>query len=667
MQFQKFPLVRIVLCFVIGLLVAHFYPGFCSMPLGLLLVIFGVLLSINHFASAKLNLLFSLLTITLLFQLGVLHLQYFKKSFSAKDSWGAVASFKAKLLESPMRKKNSFELLVEVYAYEKNTPIAAKALLYADTVKGASLLAGDIIWVEGHLPKTRPPANPYMFDYAGYLALQRIHYQKYIGDEFVKIGYKSPSFFKKHLVEVRTKALFLFDRLITNEKARQIAKALVLGDKENLSDEVQHAYANSGAMHVLAVSGLHVGLIYLLLSTVLKRLPLVPKKRNVVTAIVSIIVLFVYALLTGLSPSVFRAFVMFGFFALAKAINRRTNSYNTLAASALVLLLYDPYLLFSLGFQLSYLAVTGIIFLYPKLHQLFEFKHWLASKLWAMTCVSLAAQLSVAPLSMYYFDQFPSYFLITNLFIVPAAFVILLLGLAVLITSPLPVISTFLAALLSWVIAGVNELVFGISRLPFGVIDNIQISALEAILLYALAISLVWLFTQKNYRAVYWAFCFSLAFAYSQIEQRWHAKQSSQIVVYHIPSYSAVEFRKGQQVGLWADSMLLRDEKAVSYHIRPNQQHHFVTRYFDLASSSVANNQVVVFGEKKVLILKNKLTEQSPLAKIQWDLVVSDRLNRSKVIKTNDFVLNSNYYKQFEEDSSIHVLKRDGFYSQRWK
>ncbi|NJO90405.1 MAG: ComEC/Rec2 family competence protein, partial [Chloroflexia bacterium] len=203
-----------------------------------------------------------------------------------------------------------------------------------------------------------------------------------------------------------------------------ILAALTLGVKDYLSDEIVEAYSDSGAMHVLAVSGLHVGILMAMLNMIFsffwKR-----KKLLVLKSIIILVFLWLFALITGLAPSVTRSALMFSFFILSKNSGKRPSSYNSLAAAAFIILLFNPNALFHVGFQLSFLAVISILLFQQKLYRTIDIKNKYLDYFWQLTTVSLAAQIGTTPISIFYFHQFPIYALLTNIIVIPAAAIIL--------------------------------------------------------------------------------------------------------------------------------------------------------------------------------------------------------------------------------------------------
>jgi competence protein ComEC len=275
-----------------------------------------------------------------------------------------------------------------------------------------------------------PPMNPEEFDYQRYLANQQIFHQHFVGTNPIEVLGQNPSNPVLHKAyQLRS---FYRDKLsenIAGEQEQSIVLALLLGIKDGLDHDLKEAFSAAGAMHILAVSGLHVGIIFLVLSSMFSFLKTRGGKKGIfLFLLINLAALWLYALLAGASPSVLRASTMFSMILLTQSFSRKSNIYNSLALAAFVLLIYDPFLLFSVGFQLSFLAVFGIVFIQPKLSRLLVFDSWLMQKGWELTAVSIAAQLATFPLGLLYFHRFPNFFLISNLVVIPGAFAILFVG-----------------------------------------------------------------------------------------------------------------------------------------------------------------------------------------------------------------------------------------------
>ncbi|MFA5297780.1 MAG: ComEC/Rec2 family competence protein [Lutibacter sp.] len=347
------------------------------------------------------------------------------------------------------------------------------------------------------------PLNPFGFNYKKYLQQQQIHHQIYIEHcQFLKLP-KTKTSLKGIAANIReniTNALigcgFKNDELA-------VVNALILGQRQYLTSELQQSYAGAGAIHILAVSGLHIGIILLILTFVFKPLHYF-KHGKLIATILIIILLWMYAIIAGLSASVVRAVAMFTAIAIAMFVNRPSNVYNTLVISMFFLLLFNPYYLFEVGFQLSYMAVFSIVWIQPKLVHLWKPKLWLFDKLWQLLTVSTAAQMGVLPLSLYYFHQFPGLFFMSNLVIIPVLGVILTVGIAIMALSVLQIVPQFLVNAYIFIIQQMNYFVGWIANQEFFIIKNISFSFLVMIAFYTfLFVVLKWIEKKVFYRFVF--------------------------------------------------------------------------------------------------------------------------------------------------------------------
>jgi competence protein ComEC len=430
---------------------------------------------------------------------------------------------------------------------------------------------GDQLLVKSRLSELEPPKNPLEFNYKRFLGFDQIYHQQYVtSGKWLKLDQNKGNLIIASSINTAHYLEQIMNDYIHNERSLAIAKALTLGIKDELDNELRNAYAAAGAMHVLAVSGLHVGIIFLIISTILKKWRN-RKRGRIFFAVISISVLWAYAFITGLSPSVQRAAMMFSFIILAQAMKRQTNIYNTLAASAFVLLCFNPFLLFSVGFQLSYLAVLGIVFFQPKFYGLLQFKFVLWDKIWAITCVSMAAQLATAPLGLLYFHQYPTYFFLSNLVVIPAAFFILNSSLFLLIISFWEWASEWVGYIIDHFIQLINYLVFSLDYLPNSTIDGVFINTPESWLVY-IAIFFIALFISEkklNYLklTVLSLFFMSASICYRQYEN----SQEKKLIVYDTGKHHALAFRNGFSQFLKVEKELAQDKNKLRFHVYPSQ------------------------------------------------------------------------------------------------
>ncbi len=473
--FTNNPFTRIVAFWLTGILLCKYIPNsiYLLIPCSLVLLVYSLyLFRKKEYPFDFISSLFIGSCLCLLaFQLSS------KQPVTISEKY--VGNLKVVLLEKPAEKTNSYQLNVRILQADTLIIENKKAMIYTQkSEKIKNLKAGNQLVCKLKMNRIKNRGNPFEFDYAGYMQKQNYYYNAFLDSSKILIlseRLKNPIYLAENF---RNKLLELLRIKIQSDKAFQVISALTLGYRKELSIEIKSSFAATGAMHVLAVSGLHVGMIYLFLGQMLAFLKRRKTgKRLFVVLIASI--LWGYALITGFSPSVQRATVMFSFILIGNSMNRPTSIYNSLAASAFLLLTFTPDLLFEVGFQLSYMAVLSIVFFYPKLEKIFNPKYWITQKIWQLSCVSIAAQLGTFALSIYYFNQFPVYFWLSNLIVIPAAYLILGFTLFTYITLPITMVSNFIGKLLGQITDTTIFLLSKIKNFPHSVIENISISSLQ--------------------------------------------------------------------------------------------------------------------------------------------------------------------------------------------
>jgi competence protein ComEC len=328
-----------------------------------------------------------------------------------------------------------------------------------------------------------------------------------------------------------------------------VAAALLLGYVEELDPELRSAYSASGAMHILSVSGMHVGIIYLFLEFLLGFMNR-SKTGRLSKAILLLLLIWFYAILTGLSPSVLRSAAMLSLPIVGRSLNRSPNMYNVVAASAIFILAFDPSLLLDTGFQLSYLAVTGIMVLYKPVYDLYVTSAWLPDKVWSVVAVSIAAQIATLPLTLYVFHQFPNYFMLTNIFVVPLSSLIIYTGILVLVVGYVPVVSLLCAKVLVFLVWLLNSVIVGIERLPFSTLNGIYITGSGMILLY-LFIAVVFLYlTRRQIVFLGMVLIVAILLSIQGAAFRMERLQSSKMVVFNARRTALYMFAAGGRAAL---------------------------------------------------------------------------------------------------------------------
>jgi competence protein ComEC len=351
-------------------------------------------------------------------------------------------------------------------------PLSGEVILYRRS--GSALSPGQIVWVKGTPNPVSAPANPGEFDFRSFLLQQQITHQHFTSKEIVVLGHVNAFPLESFFIQLRAKLESKIDVYVKNNRSAQIAKALLLGQKKNLERDTQTAYSTAGAMHVLAVSGLHVGIIYGFFFLFFKPLKL-PLLKRFIFLVFLIGLIWCYAFLTGLSPSVLRSATMFTLISLALLVNRTPSIFNPVAISAVLLLMYDPLVGFSVGFQLSYAALVGILLFQPLILKLWIPKNKVLEYFWQVSSVSMAAQITTLPISIYYFHTFPTFFLIANWIVIPAAFLIMAVGIPFLLLSLISPLAYLLGEALNHLLIYLNKFIFAIGHLPFAQITDLTI------------------------------------------------------------------------------------------------------------------------------------------------------------------------------------------------
>ena len=360
----------------------------------------------------------------------------------------------------------------------KKSVVSGTLLITIKDSTAKSLQYGDELLVPSKYNPVEPPYVPAEFNYKKYLAGQNVFYQAYLyPKQYVRLASNTGNAMIAYSLQLRQRCIEKFKLNMHDTNAIAVASTLILGYKANLSDDVLQAYSKTGTIHVLSVSGAHVAIIFVLLNLALGFLNN-HRYGKLLKAVIIITLIWYYSLLSGFSPAVCRAAVMISMVIIGKTYNRYINTLNILAISAFGLLLYDPFFILDVGFQLSYLAVFGLIVYQPVVYKWFTFKNKWADKLWAVCSVSLAAQVITFPLSAFYFHQFPVYFLVSNLFIIIPSAVIMYAGIIYLLLPQIPVVSRMIAYILEKSIVLMNKALSVIEHAPFASISKIWITNL---------------------------------------------------------------------------------------------------------------------------------------------------------------------------------------------
>lgn len=492
--FQRIPFIRISSLFLIGILINHYIPIDFNWIGIILSLLFSVLIYFWHKAHFSGIQYQNMLVWLCILTSGIFYPSKIRENLS--PPYDQKDYFLAEVCQRPVEKANTFQstLLVQSSLMPKHEKIIA---YFNKENFDTTLIPGDQLILFTQLRAIENRGNPFEFDYRQMMKNKGIFHTVYLPMgtynktviHFNRLSYRAE--------QIRDKLLSLLAASTLQKEERSVVSALTLGYRTELEPETRDYFASTGAMHVLAVSGLHVGLIYLIISTLLSTIKR-GKTGSFIYTLSMIAFLWTYAFITGFSPSVQRATVMFTFVIIGNAIRRPVNIYNSLSTSALVLMLHNPNVVFEIGFQLSYLAVFGIVLLQPPLAKILPIKNKILKWLWALFTVSLAAQLATFPLGIFYFNQFPHFFWLSNFFIIPGAAAIIWLTFAFFLLSPLPWIPDLIAKLIQSITHWMLDSLKWISSLPHALSEGIVINSLQVWIIYGLIVSFIIYYFSKN-------------------------------------------------------------------------------------------------------------------------------------------------------------------------
>jgi competence protein ComEC len=486
------------------------------------------------------------------------------------------------------------------------------------------LYYGDEILIPANARPVDPPFNPAEFNYKKYLANQNIHYEEFLyAQQYYPLKKNAGNSIIAYSLRLRQRLVEKFKHHMHNPEAIAVASTLILGYKADLSNDVLQAYSKTGTIHVLSVSGAHVAIVFILLSFALSFLDKFRYGKQI-RAVLIILLVWYYSLLTGFSPAVCRAAVMISMVIIGKTYSRHISTLNILAISAFFLLLYNPFFITDVGFQLSYLAVFGLIVLQPIVYKWIVIENKWIDKLWALCSVSVAAQVITFPLSAFYFHQFPVYFLISNLFIIIPSAIIMYAGIGYLLLPEIPYVSTALGWVLEKSILFMNKVLALIEHAPYASINKIWITTTEYLLLYVIILSIFYFLYEKKSWLIKLSLCSVLLLGCFTSVKRLSTSRSDSITFLNLRKHTGVIFKTGDKAVVMTD--INDTDKTYRYAIQPYLDSCQVSRVHALPPAAdvqlpylLKRSNLIQFGNKKLLILDNQLQRTVLPEKIKVD------------------------------------------------
>ena len=579
-DWSKYPFVRMLIPFALGIWVSIFVVGLrlspafliaASMALLVIAVLTAFLLKHQRhswfFGAVMASYLF-MAGYSLVRVHGTEVQESYYRNFQADASY-----YVARVYDYPTERPNSIRTVLELeYQFGDSAashPVSGKVMAYFPKSDSAfALHYSDLIAIPAPIREVSPPLNPEEFDYRAYLARKGITGQTYLkDDDWIDLQVNDANPIYAFSYRFRDVLLTSLQRSGLNDDEFGVAAAILLGYDDNLADEVRKNYVAAGSMHILCVSGMHVGIIYLLASFLLGFLNR-KKWQKTLKHVLLLALIWFYALIAGLSPSILRASLMISFVIIGEAIRRKGFVINSIAASAFILLCINPNNLFEIGFLLSYAAVMGIVVLQRPIYNLLYVKNKLLDKAWQITAVALSAQIATVPFTLFYFQQFTTYFWLSNLFMTPISFIVVISGMILLLVSWIPYLNTLVGYLVWGAVYVMNWVVAKIESIPYSIIKGVYINDFEfAVLLVALLLLMLTFVLHK--RRLFIAMLASLLVVMTSLTIRMYNSDHQQgMTVFSLRNHTAIDYFRGGEHILLADSALMADESTVDYSLK---------------------------------------------------------------------------------------------------
>ena len=674
MYVLKYPIAKVSLFFVAGILFAVYLPQSRFLVLTLTSVALAAFIA-TYFATLKKahSPYFAAAFIAISFCLGMLTQDIYNlhrdKLHFRQDSNLLEKSNQLQIVLLQRLKPTAYaDRYIGVIQQIDGKTVKGKILInFSKDESTKQLSVGSVFRVKTSIHLHKRPLNPNNFDYGKYLATKGIHGQVYVDLSAIQLRDLPHKNLRYYADQIRL-------RIIQNLSANgfplveiPIISALFLGQQQDISAAVLRDYQMAGAVHILSVSGLHVGFILLFINFLLKPLPN-SKIANLFRLIITIILLWSFAVIAGLSPSVVRSVTMFSFVAWGLLLRRQTNIYYILLLSIFAILLIEPAFLFDVGFQLSYTTLFFIIWLQPKLRRIWNPKNRVLKYLNDILSVSVAAQIGALPLSIYYFHQFPGLFFVTNLLIIPALTLIMILGIVVLILAAFNYVPFYPMELLSLSVKLINYTINKIASQEQFIITNIPYNKYLLIGSYFPIISIILFVYKRNYQRLTIVLLSIIVVQTVSIISKKDAQSTTEFIVFHKSAQSIFVSRVGQKAVIFAtDSLASKESK------NRIVQDYVVSNFIKKPETKPLSN-TYTFRDKRILIIDSlavypkdtnvDILVMTRSAKINFERVIKD-LNPQIVVADG-----SNYKYQVDkwEETALkqkipfHKTSEEGFF-----
>lgn len=675
MKALQFPLTRITIWFILGIL----YTASIETSVAFAFVLVGVGaigFGIAYFFTAKnfpQTLYFGIASYFLSFCIGITTLLAHTDLYNPKNYFHQLTNPKQEhILEVVVREKIKStaqnDRFIAIVKSIDNKESSGKIILHLRKNKeNKKLQIGTHLKTKGLLLKHRKPNNADQFDYGRYLTNKSILAQIYAIPNNTQISTTIDKNCWYYASKIRNKILTNLEKNNFGKNELPVIAALILGQQQDIAPAILNDYQFAGAVHILSVSGLHVGFILLFITFLLQRLPKTTA-GNTIRLVVIISSLWGFAFIAGLAPSVVRSVTMFSFVAVGMHLKRSTNIFHTLIVSVLLILLFQPSFLFDVGFQLSYVSLFFILWLQPLFSKLWIPKNKILQYFWDLLTVSFAAQIGALPLSIYYFHQFPGLFFVTNLIIIPFLTIIMALGVLTMVLAAFDWIPGILLKLLEWSVVLLNKTINWVASFEQFILQDIAFNAPMLLSLYLFIIMMFIWYEKPNFNKMAFTIMALIIFKGIYLETHWHEQQQKEWIVFNTPKNTLITDRNGAHITVYSDDYRedkLTDNLALKSYAVAN---------FAKVKSNQPIRNVAFFNNKKILILDSLGAYPKQVKPEVLLITQSPKLNLERLLQTfkpKIVVADGSNYKTYiaywkatclKEKIPFHATGEKGFY-----
>jgi len=673
MKILKFPLARITIWFVLGVLAAFYFepiPLLSLISCGVSAFLFG---AAYYFSKKEFiqKAYFGYAAYLVFFCVGItthaVHNEKSSQNHYTHALDGHNHSVEVVLLEKLRNNPYNNRYVARITAID-STIAEGKILLNIKKENlPEDLQIGTRLLISGTIYEPKEPGNPYQFDYKKYLAYKSIYGQLYADASVIQISSQTEKNVWYYAARFRDTIIQNLKNSGFRNEELNVAVALILGQQQDISPELLKDYQFAGAVHILSVSGLHVGCLMLFIGFLLSPLPK-SKTGTILRLFIILAFLWVFALIANFSPSVTRSVVMFSFVAIGKYAHRKTNIYHTLLVSVFIILLFEPSFIFDIEFQLSYCALFFIVWLQPLFSSLWKPKNRIANYFWDILTVSFAAQIGTFPLSLYYFHQFPGLFFITNLLILPLLGIIMALGVFVMLWASFSIVPSFLIKCLEWSLYILNKTIHRIASFESFVFQDISFNWQMLLSCYAMLFTIILWFKKPNFQKLSLALVSLILFQLAYLGNTFVSRNQEDLIVFNAKRNTIIAQKKGTEITVFSNQKI--SDQTMDFILKP----YLVGSFSQIAATEKIGN-LMYYKQNKILVIDS--LGVSPKNQ-QPDIIIlsqSPKINLERTIqnaKPKMIIADASNYRTYmerwkttciKEKIPFHSTVEKGFYS----